>query len=400
MKFAHLADCHVGGWREPKMREANNQAFLKSINHCLKERVDFVLISGDLFNTAVPAIDSLKLVVKKLKELKDNQIPVYVVAGSHDYSASGKTMLDVLESAGLVTNVAKDEELPNNSVRLKLTTDQKTGAKITGFAGKKGGLEQNRLLQVEKEQAEKGYKIFMFHTTLAELKPQELDKVEAISATVLPEGFDYYAGGHVHIADKAVIGNRNIVYPGPTFPNNFAELEKLKKGSFVIVEDGKIEHVEIETFPVQSIVVEAEDKSPTEVEQELEKEIQKINAKDSIVTIRINGCLRTGKPSDIRFQELLTQLHEKGAYFIMKNTYALKTKELEEVSISSTNVEELEAELIKKHAGQKPLQNLEEDIQLTKKLMQTLMTEKAEGERVPDFETRIFQETDDALEAK
>jgi len=69
--------------------------------YVLKKKVDFILIAGDLFNTSLPGIDKLKLAVQKLKQLKDNNIPVYIIAGSHDFSPSGKTMLDVLENAGL-----------------------------------------------------------------------------------------------------------------------------------------------------------------------------------------------------------------------------------------------------------------------------------------------------------
>ena len=59
--------------------------------------------------------------------------------------------------------------------------------------------------------------------------------------SLLPKGFDYYAGGHVHIVDdKQVEGYGRIVYPGPLFPNSFAELEKLERGGFYIVEDGKL----------------------------------------------------------------------------------------------------------------------------------------------------------------
>lgn len=391
MKFAHLADCHVGGWREPKMREANNQAFLAAIKLCLKERVDFVLVAGDLFNTAVPAIDSLKLVVEKLKELKDAQIPVYAIAGSHDFSASGKTMLEVLESAGLIKNV---ESEPG---KLNFTIDQKTGALITGLSGRKGGLEHQSFAQLPKAMPGSGFKVFMFHTTIAELKPKELMQVEAMPVTMLPEGFDYYAGGHVHIVSNETIGSKRVVYPGPTFPNNFAELEKLKAGSFVIVRDGIAEFVKIQPFPVQSIVVDAEGKSPAEVEALLKREVEKINPKDAIVTIRVSGCLSAGKPSDINFQEIVAELYNSGAWFVMKNTGALTTKELEEVSISSSSVEELESGLVEQHASQKPFRGSEKDVELTKRLMRVLAAEKAEGERVADFEKRLFEEIDEVV---
>ena len=111
MKFAHMADCHIGGWREPVLREASIKAFVKAIDTSLEKNIDFLIISGDLFNTSLPAIDSLKTAVEKLKELRDKDIPVYIIAGSHDFSPSGKTMIDVLEKAGLVTNVVKGTKL-------------------------------------------------------------------------------------------------------------------------------------------------------------------------------------------------------------------------------------------------------------------------------------------------
>ncbi|MBW2993044.1 metallophosphoesterase, partial [Candidatus Woesearchaeota archaeon] len=68
MRFAHLADCHIGSWREPKLRDAGINAFIKMMNMCIEKNVDFILISGDLFNTSLPAVDHLKDAVEKLKE--------------------------------------------------------------------------------------------------------------------------------------------------------------------------------------------------------------------------------------------------------------------------------------------------------------------------------------------
>ncbi len=86
----------------------------------------------------MPSIDGLKEATKKFKELLDKEIPVYIIAGSHDFSPSGKTMLDVLECAGLMVNVSRGEEV-DGKLKLKFTIDKKTGAKITGLLGKRAG---------------------------------------------------------------------------------------------------------------------------------------------------------------------------------------------------------------------------------------------------------------------
>src|SRR3989338_6729636 len=141
MKFSHIADCHIGSWRDPKLREASLDAFLMATAKSKEELVDFILICGDLFNTSLPAIDKLKIVVKKLKELKESDIPVYIIPGSHDFSPSGKTILDVLENAGLVINVVKGRVV-ENKLSLVFTEDKKTGAKITGLLARKGCLKR------------------------------------------------------------------------------------------------------------------------------------------------------------------------------------------------------------------------------------------------------------------
>jgi DNA repair exonuclease SbcCD nuclease subunit len=132
MKFAHIADCHIGSWRDPKLRDISTTAFVKAIDRCKEKKVDFVLIAGDLFNTSLPSVDRLKIVVQKFKELNDINIPIYTIAGSHDFSPSGKTMLDVLESAGLCVNVTKGR-VEGNKLFLNFTVDEKTGTKITGM---------------------------------------------------------------------------------------------------------------------------------------------------------------------------------------------------------------------------------------------------------------------------
>ena len=124
MKFAHLADCHIGSWSDLKLKKLNMKVFSKSIRECIMRDVDFVLIAGDLFNTAIPSIELVKETVFDLKKLKDANISCYIIPGSHDYSPSGKTMIDVLENAGLVINVVKF-----NDNKLEFIEDKKTGSK-------------------------------------------------------------------------------------------------------------------------------------------------------------------------------------------------------------------------------------------------------------------------------
>jgi len=404
MKFAHLADCHIGSWRDPKLRDVSIKAFQKAIDLCMEKNVDFILIAGDLFNTSLPSIDGLKSAVLKLKELKDKDIPVYVIAGSHDYSPAGKTILDVLEGAGLFTNVAKGEII-ENKLKLNFTTDEKTGVKITGLLGRRGSLEKSYYENLIKEHLEKesGYKIFMFHSALTEFKPDKLEKMDSQPLSLLPKNFNYYAGGHPHfVFQKEEDYYGLIAYPGPLFPNNFKELEDLGSGGFYIVENEKIEWHPIQVYNVNNIKIDCDHKTAEEVRAELLKEIKNKEFNNTIVTLRLKGTLEAGKPSDIDFKEIFQLLYEKSAYFVMKNTSALTTKEFEEIKVEASSVKEVEEALIKEHLGQIKIKKLttEKEEKLTKELMDVLSIEREEGEKVADFEKRIKDEVNKILDVK
>jgi hypothetical protein len=402
MKFAHMADCHIGSWRDPKLKDVSTIAFQKAIDKCIEEAVDFILISGDLFNTSLPRIDNLKTVVTSLKQLKDKDIPAYIIAGSHDYSPSGKTMLDVLEQAGLLINVVKGQEV-DGKLKLNFTVDKKTGAKITGMLGKRYSLEKEyyEKLVLENLEQEQGYKIFMLHSGIDELKPEDQQNIITQPISLLPKNFNYYAAGHVHIVKETKIdGYGLIVYPGPLFPNSFSELEKLGTGGFYIVEDDKPTWHSIQVYNVHKIIMDCSQKNTEQVYDEIINEIKDKEFNNTIVLIRLSGSLESGKPHDIDFKDIFQKIYDKSAHFVMKNTNALTTKEFEEIKIDTKSTEDAEAAIIKEHLGQIKVSNMDitKEEALIKALMQTLSTEKQEGERVTDFENRVKQEVSKVLD--
>ncbi len=384
MKFAHLSDCHIGGWREDTLRDINLKSFEKAIDMCIEQHVGFVIIAGDLFDTALPSIDILKQTAKILNKLKEYDIPVYVIPGSHDFSASGKTMLDVLENAGLIVNVMKFE---NN--KLQFTLD-KTGVKLTGMYGKKGSLETADYENLEKQhlEDEDGFKIFLFHSIISELKPEEFGMIDSIPLSNLPKNFNYYAGGHPHIVYHKKHENYGVIsYPGPIYPNNFQELEKLKHGGFYIIDiknnNLDIKHIPLKVIDTVSHYINAEDKSPAELEEEIKKVVK--NYKNKVLTIRIEGCLKSGKISDVNFKKIFENFKE--AYCVLKNTSKLISKDFEESQTDTRNVDDIEISILKEHIKQSMFKE-ETVLQIIKALDQ----DKYEGEKNNDFELRIIKE--------
>jgi len=369
----------------------------------VEKKVDFILISGDLFNTAIPSLDSLRTVVRKMKEIQDKDIPIYLISGSHDYSPSGKTMLDVLEEAGLCINVAKqaaiessDTELgeeDENPNKLKLAfTKDRTGAKIVGLVGRRGGLEKSyyEVLDINALEREEGFKIFMFHSAIEEYKPEHLKQMEGIPLSMLPKGFDYYAAGHVHVVlEQDEPDHGKIVFPGPLFPNDFREMEQLRRGGFYIYNNGKMEFEPVQIYNIASFKIDCTDKTPGQIPSLVESTVGNQEFNNTIVTLRFFGHLK-GFSSDIDWTGIMTGFYDKGAYFVMKNTAKLKSEEFEEIKTVHDSADEIETAVIEEHLGQVTLTGAEQERKLVKQLLYELDSEKQDGQKVYEFERSLL----------
>ena len=385
VKFAHTADVHLGGWKQQPLQDLNLQSFKKAVEIWIKEKVDFVLIAGDLFDSAFPPIDVLKETFAEFKKLKDAGILCFIIAGSHDYSVSGKTFLDVLEKAGFCKNVVDYEE---KGEKIILNPTIYKGVAIYGYPGKTSSLEINDLRRAEFNESPGLFKIFMMHTMIDKARGNL--PVDALEISKIPFA-DYYALGHLHIDFQY----ENFVYPGPIFPNNFQELEDLKYGRFCIIDtelnaENQFKKIELKIKEVVSFDIEI--KNALLATEKIISELEKKDLEDKIVLLRLRGILETGKNSDIKFSQIEEAAKRKNAYFLLRNTHELKTRETElEFKIEET--ENIEDETIKTYKEQNPSDFNKYILQL----MNTLSTEKQEGETIESFIGRLSEEFKEIL---
>ncbi|MBI5332307.1 MAG: DNA repair exonuclease [Candidatus Aenigmarchaeota archaeon] len=377
MKFAHIADCHLGSWgSHPELRDLPLKAFEQAVNACITEKVGFVLIAGDLFDTSMPGVDVLRFAAEQLRKCRDNGIAVYIIAGSHDYSPTGKTMISVMESAGLVVNV--NQKLINHN-----------GAKIFGIEGLKGGLDKNSFNDLKIPELGSGLKIFAFHSAVTEHCPISL--MDSIPLSVLPKGFDYYATGHLHEHINENIGKAKLVFPGPLFQANFDELEKHEKTGFYIVSyetasanNGFLTMKRIELDVCKSFVIKIDGngKSPVQIEEEILSMIENNDIKNKIVLIKCKGILESGKPSDINFN-LISERCKNSGCFAVKKSVNLTTEEID-LKTQEKSVKEIESDLMKQAVA-----NQEDKKDMIPALMDLLNQEKTENEKNLIYEERI-----------
>ena len=85
MRFLHTADWHLGRQIRGKSRAAEFEAVLAEIVEiAVAERVDALLVAGDIWDTASPSPDADRLLFDALRALIQHDIDVVLVAGNHD----------------------------------------------------------------------------------------------------------------------------------------------------------------------------------------------------------------------------------------------------------------------------------------------------------------------------
>ncbi len=404
-RFAHLSDVHVGAFRDPVLKNLVLETFNRAMDICVERKVDFIIVSGDLFDANVPDLEKASEAVAKLRALKDEGIGIYIVYGSHDFSPTHKSVVDLLDSAGLFLKVTKGKTLEDGRIRLEPVTDPKTGAKLVGMDGRKLGIDKQYFAALDRSPLEQldGFRIFVFHGTLSEYKPSTYPDAESLPASSLPRGFDYYAAGHLHERTTGKLpGYEHIIYPGTLFGGDYGDLEKnargMKRGLFIIDFDSKVkttEFVPINLCKYCLIEYDANGRTAKKLEEDLLQRAKDCDASGSIVIMKVRGELSTGKTSDIDFARIARIIEERGAIHVSVSR-SLSSREYTAVKVSGGDVRELETKLFRESIGQFktniPKLKGEAGVDLSVKLLTVLKQSRKEDEKKREYDSRIIND--------
>ena len=403
MKFAHLSDIHLGFQKSESLQKIEQGVFENAMNRCISLKVDFILIPGDMFHVNIPEMRVQKYAFAMFRRVHEAGIPVYVVYGSHDFSPVTNSVIDLLVETGYLTKVTQAISNEDGSISLEFLVDEKTGAKITGLSGLKVGkdIEWYEKLERMSLENESGFKIFLFHAGIVDMKKDSAIEGDQMPLSLLPRGFDYYAGGHMHkFNHQNFDGYQNVVYPGTPFAGYHADLEEnaagLKRGFVLVDFDKKINSVEFVELPnaqYEIIQVNADNRKSESVNQELIEKSSSITAKQKIVIIKVAGELTSGKTADIDISALREDLRTRGALVVNISKNSLTSREYTISEAKGTNREEIESNVFSENIGQLRFENQnllnEKGIALAKKLLQELSQPQLTNEKKNEYIPRI-----------
>lgn len=403
MKFAHMADTHLGFQKEPALQEIERRTFEDAVGECISRKVDFVIMAGDIFHVNVPGMDVQKHAFAQFKRLHDARIPVYAVYGSHDHSPLSNSVIDLLAEIGYITKM--EHERKGDKISLRYAKDPGTGAVLAGLSGLKAGKDLENYKMLEAGQIPDGSpKIFIFHGALKDMGDGE--RGEQMAASRMPRGFDYYAGGHLHVHRKEqdLAGLPVVVYPGTPFAGNLRDMEKnssagedgvskIKRGIVVAEYDGRIstEFVRMNRARYKRIRVDAYNKKSESVAGDLAKKVAAAQAEGRIVVVTAEGALSSGKTSDIDMGGVRSSLKEAGASAVLiRNSVTSKEYDVVAEGHSNDDYEKRTFEAnIDSTSVRRPELVGERGVKTAMDLLACVRVQKEDDLKSSDYETRI-----------
>jgi exonuclease SbcD len=224
LRILHTADVHLGarhadlGDQAAAQRERQFAAFRATVDLAIEEKVDVVLIAGDLFDSNTQPRRSVERVAAELARLADAKVRTVVIPGTHDVydRASIYRAHDLATLAGQAADDDFVTVLTPDRPEVVLTT---CDAVVYGrvFAQKRAPHSPLRDLDVSAESRAR-WRIGMVHGALSIPGRTDGDEIVVSAEEIAATGLDYLALGHWHSTQQGKAGAVTWAYPGAPEP--------------------------------------------------------------------------------------------------------------------------------------------------------------------------------------
>ena len=277
MKILHTADWHIGKvLHKHELREELMLFFDWLIDTIGKESIDVLLVSGDVFDLANPAVKDRELYYQFLSRLLKYDIQVIITGGNHDavglLNAPQKILqhLNISIIGGATDNI-EDELIPaigsdgnielivaavpflrDRNLRNK-NTDNQYKNRIEAI---RDGIRSHytQLLDLCLSKYPNIPAIAMGHLyasgsiTSESERDIHIGNAAAVDSAIFSENFSYVALGHIH--RPQIVGNNPYIrYSGSPIALSFSERKDTKSVIIINVENGTATEPQILTVP-------------------------------------------------------------------------------------------------------------------------------------------------------
>ena len=235
-RFVHTADVHLDSplrslaLRDPDVAElignATRQAFERTIELCLEEQVDALMIAGDLYDGDLRSMKTAVFFGTQMRQLTEAGIRVYLIRGNHD-----------AESV-----ITKHLSLPDGvhvfSGRAEAIPIEESGVVVHGISFARPQAPES-LLPKFKAPVSGCVNIGLLHTSLAGAEGHDTYSPCSL-ADLTGHGFDYWGLGHVHKRKVHASAVCTVVMPGIPQGRDIGEAGPKSVTLVTVADDGSI----------------------------------------------------------------------------------------------------------------------------------------------------------------
>ncbi len=263
MRILHTADWHLGARLVERDRLPEHASFLDWLIDTLRtEKIDTLLLSGDVFDAANPPQDAVSLYFDFLKRLADlRTVKAVITGGNHDsashlnaprellkrfevhvFGHAGENIVDLGEAVVAAVPFLRERDLRQAAVGEAMSDvqSQVRAAIRDHYAAQLGAC---RALAGKRPIIAMGHLTVLGATTSDSERDIHIGNLGAVGADVF-EGFGYTALGHLHKPQK-VAGLENVRYSGSPVALSFSEAADKKSVVVLDTEGMKIETLSI-----------------------------------------------------------------------------------------------------------------------------------------------------------
>lgn len=245
MKFIHLADLHLGKRvNEFSMIEDQKYILIEIINIIDEEKVEGVIIAGDVYDKAVPSADAVELFDDFLFRLSQRNLKVFIISGNHDSAErvafGGRIMehSDIYISpvySGEIKPIALQDSFGDLNIYLLPFIRPSNvrrffpDSEINSYTDAMEAV----IKQMHIDTAQRNILVshqFVTGASRTESEECSVGGLDNIDADVF-EGFDYVALGHLHRSQKC--GSEYVRYSGSPLKYSFSEANDVKTAAIV-----------------------------------------------------------------------------------------------------------------------------------------------------------------------
>ena len=262
MRFLHLSDLHLGK-RVNEFSMLEDQAYiLKEILNIIDEqKVEAVLIAGDVYDKVIPSAEAVRLLDDFLTRIAARELPVFLISGNHDSAervafgsrlmSSRQIYLSPVFESDVEPITISDRYGEINIymlpfVKPSLVKRVYPEEEIITYQDAVNAAVQHMQIDTDKRNILLAHQ---FVTGAARCDSEELSVggLDDVDASIF-DGFDYVALGHLHGPQK--IGKETVRYSGTPLKYSFSEANQKKLVVIVDVEEkGKINIQQIPFLP-------------------------------------------------------------------------------------------------------------------------------------------------------